>query len=122
MQNLKELFKHVMCHVTCTWLRLHTDSVAVAVIQNELNPFLRNKNHYLANQKIIFGGIQVMFHVPTLMPNKPNDPACNAKKRHIGNDYVAIVYNNSGEEFDVSTIKVPLLTIHFCCSWLLNCL
>lgn len=43
------------------------------------------------------------------MPNKVNDPQGNCKKRHIGNDYVTIVYNNSDEEFDISTIKVPTL-------------
>lgn len=51
--------------------------------------------------------MQVIFHVATLMPTKmTGDPNCNGKKRHIGNDYVAIVYNNSEEEFDISTIKV----------------
>ena len=40
------------------------------------------------------------------MPNKPSDPSGNDKKRHIGNDYVAIIYNNSGEDFDISTLKV----------------
>jgi len=40
------------------------------------------------------------------MPNRPSDPNGNNKKRHIGNDFVTIVYNNSGEEFDMGTIKV----------------
>jgi hypothetical protein len=35
--------------------------------------------------------------VATLMPtNLEKDPASNKKKRHIGNDYVTIVYNDSG--------------------------
>ena len=49
---------------------------------------------------------QVIFHVATLMPVKPNDPDCNEKKRHIGNDHVCIVYNDSGEKFNLATIKV----------------
>ena len=39
---------------------------------------------------------QVAYHVATLMPNKANDPKRNMKKRHIGNDYVIIMYNASG--------------------------
>lgn len=49
---------------------------------------------------------QVIFHVATLMPTKAKDPNCNEKKRHIGNDSVCIVYNDSGEEVSLSTIKV----------------
>ncbi|CAH1986295.1 unnamed protein product [Acanthoscelides obtectus] len=49
--------------------------------------------------------IKVMFHVATLMPNKDSDPNCNDKRMHIANDYVTIVYNESGEEFNISTIK-----------------
>ena len=36
------------------------------------------------------------FHVATLMPSHEKDPKANKKKRHIGNDFVTIVYNNSG--------------------------
>ncbi len=48
----------------------------------------------------------VIYHVATLMPNKESDPNCNAKKLHIGNDYVTIVYNDSGEDYKIGTIKV----------------
>ena len=40
------------------------------------------------------------------MPNKDSDPNCNAKKLHIGNDYVSIVYNDSKETYHMGTIKV----------------
>ena len=40
------------------------------------------------------------------MPNKTSDPNCNDKKRHIGNDFVTIVYNESGEDYKIGTIKV----------------
>ncbi|ODM95089.1 Tuberin, partial [Orchesella cincta] len=54
--------------------------------------------------------MQVIFHVATLMPTRlTTDPNCNGKKRHIGNDFVAIVYNNSDQEFDISTIKCQFL-------------
>lgn len=50
--------------------------------------------------------IRVTFHVATMMPNKEYDTNCNNKKMHIGNNYVTIVYNESGEEFNINTIKV----------------
>lgn len=50
--------------------------------------------------------IKVMFHVATMMPIKENDSNCNNKKMHIGNNYVTIVYNESGEEYNINTIKV----------------
>lgn len=43
------------------------------------------------------------------MPNKEKDPSANEKKRHIGNDFVAIVYNNSDEEYEISTMKVYIV-------------
>ncbi|XP_067671125.1 tuberin-like isoform X1 [Haliotis asinina] len=49
--------------------------------------------------------MQVIFHVATLMPNRESDPNCNAKKLHIGNDFVTIVYNDSGEDYKMGTIK-----------------
>lgn len=49
--------------------------------------------------------MQVIFHVATLMPNKATDSSFVSKKLHIGNDYVSIVYNESGEDFSVQTIK-----------------
>ena len=50
--------------------------------------------------------MQVIFHIATMMPKDEKDPDCNHKKRHIGNDYVCIVYNESGEEYKISTLKV----------------
>ena len=55
--------------------------------------------------------LQVIFHVATLMPTKLNDPACTNKKRHIGNNYVTIVYNDSGEDHLMNTIRVSFLCI-----------
>jgi len=49
--------------------------------------------------------VHVTFHVATLMPNRDTDPNCNAKKLHIGNNYVSIVYNESGDEYNLQTIK-----------------
>lgn len=48
---------------------------------------------------------QVIFHVTTMMPtNRIHDPQCTNKKRHIGNDFVNIIFNNSGLPFRFDTI------------------
>ncbi|KAH8040767.1 hypothetical protein HPB51_012937 [Rhipicephalus microplus] len=47
----------------------------------------------------------LVFHVATLMPNMENDRQRGNKKRHIGNDYVHIVYNESSEPYDLATIR-----------------
>ncbi|XP_028977756.1 tuberin isoform X2 [Esox lucius] len=49
--------------------------------------------------------MQAIFHIATLMPNKDSDKGCCNKKRHIGNDFVMVVYNDSGEEYKLGTIK-----------------
>jgi hypothetical protein len=47
---------------------------------------------------------KIVFHVATLMPTVEHDPKCMAKKRHIGNDYILIVYNESGKDYEFRTI------------------
>lgn len=53
--------------------------------------------------------IKVAFHVATLMPNKDTDPNCNNKKMLVGNNNVTIVYNESGEDYNINTIKVNFI-------------
>lgn len=60
--------------------------------------------------------VQAIFHVATFMPTLKNDPNCNNKMVHIGNDFICIVYNNSGQKFDISTIKV-MTWLDFSISW-----
>ncbi|KAI1310532.1 Tuberous sclerosis 2-like protein [Mortierella claussenii] len=48
---------------------------------------------------------QMIFHVATMMPNHPHDANFDFKKRHIGNDWVTIVFNESGAEYDFGTIS-----------------
>ena len=49
---------------------------------------------------------EIVFHVTTMMPtNEENDPYYINKKRHIGNDYVNIIYNDSGSPFDFDTFS-----------------
>lgn len=56
---------------------------------------------------IIHCYVQVIFHVATKMPTDLTaDPSCSNKKRHIGNDFMTIVYNDSGSVYKFGTIKV----------------
>jgi len=48
---------------------------------------------------------QVIFHIPTIMPNLPSSDKHDNKKRLVGNDSVKIVYNDSGRDFAFDTIK-----------------
>ncbi|VVC44066.1 Rap GTPase activating protein domain,Tuberin,Armadillo-like helical,Armadillo-type [Cinara cedri] len=49
--------------------------------------------------------MQVIFHIATLMPTTDSEAQCNNKKKNIGNDFVTIVYNESGQEYDIHTVK-----------------
>jgi len=47
---------------------------------------------------------ELVFHVTTMMPtNLDHDPNCTNKKRHMGNDFVNIIFNNSGHPFNFET-------------------
>ncbi|KAK2829900.1 hypothetical protein FQN49_007147, partial [Arthroderma sp. PD_2] len=49
---------------------------------------------------------EIIYHVATMMPtNLEADPHCVNKKQHIGNDFVNIIFNRSGSEFDFNTIS-----------------
>ncbi|XP_041433937.1 tuberin isoform X1 [Xenopus laevis] len=49
--------------------------------------------------------MQVIFQITTLMPNKEIDPNFCNKKRHVGNNFVNIIYNDSGEFYKLGTLK-----------------
>lgn len=50
--------------------------------------------------------VQLIFHVTTLMPtNLEIDKLCTFKKRHIGNDFVNIIWNESGKDYTSSWIS-----------------
>lgn len=53
------------------------------------------------NDKIL----QLIYHTTTLMPNQKDDPSFSAKKRHIGNNYVNIFFDESAIAFDFNVIK-----------------
>jgi len=56
---------------------------------------------------------QILYHTATMMPTSDHDPQCNNKKRHIGNDYVRIVWNDSGlpYRFDTLTTQFQFVNI-----------
>ncbi|KDQ17034.1 hypothetical protein BOTBODRAFT_129351 [Botryobasidium botryosum FD-172 SS1] len=48
---------------------------------------------------------QIVYHTATLMPNRPQDAQFAGKKRHIGNDWVRIVWNDSGLPYKFDTLR-----------------
>ncbi|EMT65176.1 Tuberous sclerosis 2 protein like protein [Fusarium odoratissimum] len=56
---------------------------------------------------------EIVFHVTTQMPtNLEHDPRCTMKKRHIGNDFVNIVFNDSGLPFRFDTFPGDFNFVH----------
>lgn len=56
---------------------------------------------------------EMVYHVATMMPtNLESDPMCVAKKRHIGNDFVNIIFNRSNKHFDFDTIPSQFNSIN----------
>lgn len=52
---------------------------------------------------------ELVLHVPTMMPTDlSRDPHCTQKKKHIGNDFVNIIWNNSGKSFSMDTFPSDL--------------
>lgn len=47
----------------------------------------------------VFKDREIMFHVSTLLPYTDNDPQQLQRKRHIGNDIVAIVFQEENTPF-----------------------
>jgi len=51
-----------------------------------------------------FKGLELMFHIATYLPFNPKDPQQVERKRHIGNDIVVIIFNESNAPFSPSCI------------------
>ena len=56
---------------------------------------------------------ELVYHITTLMPNN-EDVSLNTanKKRHIGNDFVNIIFNNSGLPFDFNTFPSQFSAVY----------
>ncbi|KAJ7630341.1 hypothetical protein FB45DRAFT_1058364 [Roridomyces roridus] len=55
---------------------------------------------------------QILYHTATMMPNNPDDPQFTNKKRHIGNDLVRIVWNDSGRPYRFDTLNTQFQFIN----------
>ena len=83
------------------------DAMQVQYCSNFINP---TRHH-----EVFF--FQMVFHTATLMPNVKGDlqRSLNKKKMHIGNDYVAIVYNESGHPYNIGTVKCQFIYVVSSC-------
>lgn len=65
---------------------------------------------YAWNDKIT----QVIYHTTTMMPppRNPADTAFASKKRHIGNDYICVFFDESGHNFDFNVISTQFTFIN----------
>jgi len=52
-----------------------------------------------------FLGLEMMFHVSSMLPFFPSDPQQVERKRHLGNDIVVIVFKEGKTPFEPSVIK-----------------
>ncbi|KAF5866254.1 Tuberous sclerosis 2-like protein [Aspergillus alliaceus] len=66
-----------------------------------LHPDIDGESTYAWRDRVT----EIVYHVVTMMPtNFDNDPSCVNKKRHIGNDFVNIIFNRSNIPFNFDTI------------------
>jgi hypothetical protein len=57
--------------------------------------------------------IELVFHITTMMPtNRDDDMTYPNKKRHIGNDFVNIIFNDSGLPYDFDTFPSAFNYVH----------
>lgn len=56
---------------------------------------------------------EIMFHVSTLLPYQKDDVQQIARKRHIGNDIITVVYLDEDSVVDLSTFKSQFLHVFF---------
>ena len=56
----------------------------------------------------ISNSLSLKLPICNMMPNRKGDPNCNGNKLNIGNDYVTIVYNDSGRDYELGTLSVRL--------------
>lgn len=57
--------------------------------------------------------MEIVFHITTMMPTKPDDDQTwTNKKRHIGNDFVNIIFNDSGLPYNFDTFPSAFNYIH----------
>lgn len=82
-----------------------------------------NKNRFRGGLDVIDGATgsesvyefhdnaEIMFHVSTFLPHSEKDQQYVERKRHIGNDRVAIVFQDQDTPFSPKMIKSKLLHV-----------
>ncbi|KAL1863746.1 Tuberous sclerosis 2-like protein [Paecilomyces lecythidis] len=66
-----------------------------------LHPDIDGEHTYAWRDRVT----EIVYHVATMMPTDLEaDPACVNKKRHLGNDFVNIIFNRSNLPFNFETI------------------
>ncbi|KAF1388068.1 hypothetical protein PFLUV_G00086410 [Perca fluviatilis] len=68
-----------------------------------------NEENVVERMIFFFHGREIMFHVATKLPFTEGDPQQLQRKRHIGNDIVALVYQESQTPFLSDVIKSHFL-------------
>jgi len=65
------------------------------------------KNNTTGKQSVFtsFSGVEIMFHVSTLIPYTPGDAQQVERKRHLGNDVVIVLFKEGNTPFDPTVIK-----------------
>lgn len=57
--------------------------------------------------------LELVYHITTMMPTDPNDDMTYPnKKRHIGNDFVNIIFNDSGLPYNFDTFPGAFNYVH----------
>ena len=64
---------------------------------------------YLKHLLLLLYQREVMFHVSSMIPFKPNDSQQLSRKRHIGNDVVSIVFQEENTPFCPNSIRSHFL-------------
>lgn len=75
----------------------------------DVGPELTDGNYALIYRDDI---CHVVFHAATMMPNLRHDEKFSNKKRHIGNDYVTIVYSDNDKDFNPNIITGQFNVVH----------
>ncbi|VDM25619.1 unnamed protein product [Toxocara canis] len=83
------------------FIRMLGDTVSLENNPGGLMPNVNGQFTYACTDAIS----RLVFHVATLMPKKENDHNCNEKKKFIGNDYVSVIFNESGKPYRLGTIS-----------------
>ncbi|XP_028394360.1 rap1 GTPase-activating protein 1-like isoform X2 [Dendronephthya gigantea] len=74
---------------------------------------LDTKNHQTGRKSVYtkYKGREIMFHVSTLLPYTSGDAQQLQRKRHIGNDIIAIIFQDENTPFSPCSIRSSFLHI-----------